>query len=142
MEAYPLQIRKRIIVLYDQGMKTKQIAELFGLCRAGVRRVRQHYRERGTLEPAPRACGRKPALAVDEQRRLRELVEQKPDATLAELHQQLGVDVHVATIDRWLTRLGLSLKKSRSRPANRIAPTSRSSVRPGPGKWKGSTRGN
>ena len=38
MEAYPLQIRKRIIELYDQGMKTKQIAELFGVCRAGVRR--------------------------------------------------------------------------------------------------------
>jgi transposase len=123
MEAYPLQIRKRIIALYDKGMKTKQIAQLFGVCRAGVRRVRQHYRERGTLEPAPHAAGRKPALNADDQRRLRELVEQKPDATLAELQQRLGVDVHVATIDRWLRRLGLSFKKSRSRPASRIART-------------------
>ncbi len=123
MEAYPLQIRKRIIALYEQGMKTKQIAEMFGVCRAGVRRVRQHYRQRGTLEPAPRACGRKPALDAQEQGRLRELVEQKPDATLAELRQQLGVDVHVATIDRWLRRLGFSLKKSRSRRASRIGRT-------------------
>jgi transposase len=115
-----LQIRKRIIALYEQGMKTKQIADLFGVCRAGVRRVRQHYHQRGTLEPAPRACGRKPALNGEQQRRLRELVERKPDATLAELHQQLGVNVHVATIDRWLTRLGLSFKKSPSRRASRI----------------------
>ena len=123
MEAYPLRIRKRIIELYDQGMKTKQIAELFGVCRAGVRRVRQHYRERGILEPAPHAAGRKPALDAQDQRRLRELVEQKPDATLAELHERLGVDVHVSTIDRWLTRLGLSFKKSRSQPPSRIART-------------------
>jgi transposase len=123
MEAYPLRIRKRIIELYQQGWKTKRIAETLGACRAGVRRVRQHLRQRGSLQPITPARGRKPKLDADDQRRLRELVETRPDATLAELRDGLGVDVHIATIDRWLRRLGISLKKSRSRPASRIGRT-------------------
>ncbi len=123
MEAYPLRIRKRIIELYEQGWKTKRIANTLGACRAGVRRVRQHLRQRGSLAPITPARGRKPKLTADDQRRLRELVQNKPDATLVELRDGLGVDVHIATIDRWLRRLGISLKKSRSRPASRIGRT-------------------
>jgi transposase len=123
MEAYPLRIRKRIIELYEQGWKTKRIAETLGACRSGVRRVRQHLRQRGSLEPITPASGRKPKLGACDQRRLRELVEKRPDATLAELRDGLGIDVHIATIDRWLGRLGISLKKSRSRPASRIGRT-------------------
>jgi transposase len=123
MEAYPLRIRKRIIELYAQGWKTKRIADALGACRAGVRRVRQHLRQRGSLEPITAGRGRKPKLGVESQRRLRELVETKPDATLTELRDGLGIDVHIATIDRWLGRLGISLKKSRSRPASRIGRT-------------------
>jgi hypothetical protein len=37
MEAYPLLVRKRIIQLYEQNKSTKEIAELFGICRSGTR---------------------------------------------------------------------------------------------------------
>jgi hypothetical protein len=36
MEAYPLMVRKRIIPLSQQQKPTKEIAELFGICRSGV----------------------------------------------------------------------------------------------------------
>jgi DNA invertase Pin-like site-specific DNA recombinase len=54
MKAYPLLVRKRIIELYEQEKPTKEIAELFGICRSGTRRVKQQLRERGTIEPLPR----------------------------------------------------------------------------------------
>lgn len=59
MEATPLRTRQRIIELYAEGKKTKEIASLFGLCKAATRRVKQHLRERGTLAPLPRNAGAK-----------------------------------------------------------------------------------
>ncbi len=123
MEPYPRQIRKRIIALYDEGRPTKYIAELFGICRSGVRRVRQQFRERGTLDPLPRNPGRPPGLGEAERERLRGLVARTPDATLGELHADLGAGVAVSTVDRTLTRLGLPLKKSPGGRPSRAART-------------------
>jgi transposase len=119
MEPYPRQLRKRIIELYEQGQSTKHIAQWFGICRSGVRRVRQHFRERGTLEPLARDPGREQGLSDAEQRRLAEQVKAKPDATLAELRASLGVAVALSTMDRALRRLGLSRKKRRGMPRSR-----------------------
>jgi transposase len=123
MEAYPLRIRQRIVELYQQGMKTKQIAELFGTCKSGTRRVKQYQRERGTLEPIKPKGGRKPILGPEDKTRLCELVAQHPDATRDEIRDLLGIAVDVRTIGRWLRGLGLVLKKSRCTPPSRIAPT-------------------
>jgi transposase len=43
------------------------------------------------------------------------LVQESPDATLAELRQKLGLDVSVVTLWRVLRKLGLVLKKSPAR---------------------------
>ena len=123
MEPYPRPIRQRIIALYDEGKPTKYIAELFGLCRSGVRRIRQRFRERGTLDPAPRNPGRPPGLGDVDQARLRALVAATPDATLAELHADLGAAVSVSTVDRAVTRLGLPRKKSRGGRPSRTGRT-------------------
>ena len=123
MEPYPVQVRRRIIELYEQGKPTRYIAELLGICRSGVRRVRQRFRERGTLDPLPRNPGREQGLGEQERRRLADLVKQTPDATLAELRASLGAAVSVSTVDRALTRLGLPLKKSRGGPRSRTART-------------------
>jgi hypothetical protein len=48
MKAIPLPVRERILRLYKQGRSTLEIAEFSGFCVAAVRRVRQHFRERGT----------------------------------------------------------------------------------------------
>jgi transposase-like protein len=62
MARYPAMVRKRIVELYERDYTTAEIAEVFGVCKAGVRRVRQRLRERGTLDPLPRTCGRKPLM--------------------------------------------------------------------------------
>lgn len=123
MEAIPVPIRQRIIVLYERGKSTGQIAEGIGYCVAAVRRVRQHLRERGTLRPQTHKRGRKGRFTPERQQRLRDLVAQKPDATLEELIEEMDVDVASSTMHRWLTKLGITLKKSRCTPASRIAPT-------------------
>jgi transposase len=131
MARYPAMVRQRIVELYDQDYSTSEIAELFGVCESGVRRVRQRLRERGTLAPLPRTCGRKPVMTADVERRVREHVAERPDATREEIRAALGLAVSLQSISKWLKRLGLPLKKSRCTPPSRTGPTSPSVARPG-----------
>ena len=123
MEAYPMRLRQRIVELYEEGNQTHEIAEILGTCPSGTRRIRQHLRERKTLEPRRSKTGPKSGLTPQREQQLRELVAADPDATREELRQRLQVDVDVRTIGRWLVGLGLLLKKSRCMPPSRIERT-------------------
>ena len=113
MQAIPVAVRERILKLYDQGRGTAEIAAGFGYCVAAVRRVRQHFKARGTLAPQTHRCGRKTLLTKSCKARLLALLERRPDATLAELGAPL--ERPTSTIDLWLTRLGWSCKKNAAR---------------------------
>ena len=113
MKAIPVPVRERILHLYDQGQNTCEIATSLGYCVAAVRRVRQHFKARGTLKPQTHRCGRKTLLTARRQERLQRLVTQQPDATLAELGAQFQRPT--STMDLWLNRLGLSCKKNAAR---------------------------
>ena len=123
MRAIPIPLRKRILELYERGRSTREIAQFSGFCVAAVRRVRQQFRQRGTLEPRTHRCGRKTLLTEERKQRLRELLSAQPDATLAELGARLDRPFRTSTIDLWLRRLGWKLKKNsgrrRTRPARR-----------------------
>lgn len=105
--------RRRILTLYDRGWKTAQIAESLGRSRSGVRRIRQQFRERGELEPMKRGEGPPPKVGPSHREQLARLVAEKPDATLRELRDALGLEVSLSTIDRHLRALKLSFKKRR-----------------------------
>lgn len=113
MKAIPVAVRGRILKLYDQGQGTAEIAASFGYCVAAVRRVRQHFKARGTLEPQTHRCGRKTLLTAPRQQRLLRLLDRRPDATLAELGAHFKRPT--STIDLWLARLGWSCKKNAAR---------------------------
>jgi transposase len=113
MKAIPVAVRARILKLYDQGKSTRELAASFGYCVAAVRRVRQHFQARGTLEPQTHRCGRKTLLTASRKARLLRLLAGQPDATLAELGAQLQRPT--STIDLWLSRLGWSCKKNAAR---------------------------
>jgi transposase len=115
MRAIPGPIRQRIIQLYEQGKSTLEIAQFSGFCVAAVRRVRQQFKARGTLEPQTHLCGRKTLLTRARRARLQRLVARQPDATLAELGQRLDRPFGTSTVDLWLRKLGLSCKKNDTR---------------------------
>ena len=119
MRAIPVPIRQRIIHLYEQGKSTCEISEFCGFCVAAVRRVRQQFKQRGTLQPQTHRCGRKTLLTAVRQARLRKLVADQPDATLAELGARLDRPFGTSTVALWLRRLGLSCKKNAARRRTR-----------------------
>ncbi len=116
--------RRWIISAYQAGKGTKEIAAIFGRCESAVRRVRQNHRERGTADPLLHLRGPKGKLGDEIKTQLRQYVADHPDATLGEIKQDLKLEVAISTVDRWLKKLELSLKKSRPTPPSRIDPTS------------------
>jgi transposase len=123
MEPYPLSVRRRIVERYLAGEDTADIAERYGFCESGVRRVWQRHRETGSCAPRFTKPGTKPRLDAEALVRLSDHVKQKPDATLAELREAVGVDADLSVYCRMLKKLGLTRKKSRPGPASRTAPT-------------------
>jgi transposase len=123
MRSIPVPLRKRILELYERGKSTREIAQFAGFCVAAVRRVRQQFGKRRTLEPQTHWCGRKTLLTEERKRRLRQLLSEQPDATLAELGSRMDRPFRTSTIDLWLRRLGWKFKKNsgrlRARPARR-----------------------
>jgi transposase len=137
MRAIPIPIRKRILELYDRGRSTREIAQFSGFCVAAVRRVRQQFGERGTLEPWTHLCGRKTLLSEERKQRLQELLAERPDARLAESGARLDRRFGTSTIDLWLRRLGWKFKKLWP-PPNKSARTSPSEGRAGMRSWPSS----
>ena len=125
MRAIPVALRKRILQLYERGKSTREIAQFSGFCVAAVRRVRQQFRERGTLEPRTHFCGRKTLLTEERKKRLQQLLAEQPDATLAELRARLDRRFRTSTIDLWLRRLGWKFKKNSGRRRTRTTGRSR-----------------
>ena len=101
-------------------MKTKQVAEVFQVSPAWARRLKQRRRETGETTARPR--GGATVIKID-LARLAQLVKQRPDATIKELHAMLGTDGSESAVGLALRRLGLSLKKRRSTRRSKTART-------------------
>ena len=122
MKAYSMDLRQRVMAACDADRPTKVVAATFGVSPAWVRRLKQHRRERGDI--VPRKGGGSRGCKIDRER-LEQLVQEQPDATLAELRERLAIDVTVWSICRALKQLKFSYKKSRSTRPSRTGPTSR-----------------
>lgn len=123
MEAFSTKVRELVLDGYEQGLETMEIAGRFKVSRSWARRVKQRLREHGLRTAIQQKHGRHRKLGEADRQRLARLVEETPDATVAELKDRLAMPVSVSTIDRALTDMRLTLKKSRRTPANRIGPT-------------------
>lgn len=125
MRAYSQDLRLRVLAKCDAGKSSNEVAKLFDVSPAWVRRLKQRRRELNTIEPLPRRYGPHPTFTSVHDEELKALVAQQPDATLKELQARLSVKVHVSRICRALKKLELSVKKKSSTPPSRTVRTLR-----------------
>ncbi len=123
MEAYQQKVRDLVLDGYEQKLPTAEIARRFQVSRSWCRRVKQRLRERNLRGAIDQKHGPDPKLDQADRRRLAEVVETTPDATLAELKQKLSLPVSISTIHRALADMKLTLKKSRSTRPSRTGRT-------------------
>ena len=117
MQAYSLDLRRRVVHAYEQGHGSiSQIAEQFSVSTGFVKKMLRQWRSTGDLSPLPHGGGKPRALPDGLRQKLRRRVRQRGDTSLAELQSFLRDDeqasVHVSTISRALKQLGLPRKKS------------------------------
>jgi len=124
MKTYSMDLRERVARACDERIGTRtEIAELFGVSTAWIRRLLQRRREGGDFAPRRRGGRRPPKLAGKKLTKLKALVDKYPDATLEELRDHCGVEASIMAVHRALERLGRQRKKvapgQRTRPARR-----------------------
>jgi len=115
MAAYSMDLRKRVAHACDSGMSPAAAAARFDVSLAWVYRLVQRRRETGSLEPRKQTKFRGRALSSDQEVRLVALITVRPDATLAELQRALPTRAALSTLWRTIDRLGLTVKKNRTR---------------------------
>jgi transposase len=117
MRPYSLDLRQKIFDTYQAGgISQRKLAKNYRVTLSFVQDLLKHHRVHGTLAPKVRTEQTPTKLNAEQLEVLRQLVEEQPDATLAELrerlHHQTGVLIGVATVDRMLRlKLNLTLKK-------------------------------
>jgi transposase len=122
MEAYSVDLRKRVLADCDAGLKTKEVAAKFDVSRSWVRRLKQKRRETGSIAALPRSGGRPVIIVGNRSEHLKQLLAEHPDATLDELHRRLRLKCCRSTVHNSVVALGMSFKKSRYVPANKSVP--------------------
>ena len=135
--AYSDDLRCKFLAASERGDESlRELSVRFGVSLPYAKKIRQHLLRSGKMErmPQPR-YGPVSRVTAAAEALLRDQVRATPDATLAELRQvlwdQLQIAVSRSHMGRLLHGMQLRLKKSRSTPPSRTAPTSRNAVRNG-----------
>ena len=124
MKTLSIDLRERIVAAYDSGEGTRaDIALRFRVSLGMVKKLLQQRRRGDGIGSLRHRCGRKRMITETHREHLRELLANRPDMTLEELRSSLEVDCTVQAIHYALSEMGLTYKKRRSEPANKIAQT-------------------
>jgi putative transposase len=110
-------LRERLVRAVGGGLSRNAAANKFDVSVSAVVKLIQRWKATGNYLPKRIGGYRKPLLA-DHADRVRRLVEEKPDMTIAELQQRLAAqDIRVgqSSITRFLARLEYTYKKNGSR---------------------------
>ncbi len=116
MNAYPIELRQRVVDAVDNKLGTQQeIANIFSVSAIWIRKLLQRRRETGSIEPLPRTQGRKPAFREANLQLLNSFVEENPDSTLEEMKEYFSdkVNCSIVAIHNALKSLGWRYKKNR-----------------------------
>ena len=113
MQAYSLDIRERVMKVYDEGKHTvRQIARRFEVGEWWIHKLKRQRQQQGSLAVRVGKVGKPRSYGAKELSRLVQYVEKYPDASLEQIHQKLGLGGTTVTIHNTLRRLGYSYKKN------------------------------
>ena len=141
MATLSLDLRERIVASYDNEEGTRdQIARRYRVSLGMVKKLLQQRRRTGDIGSLHHHSGRKPVILASHRQAMRAALRRKPDLTLAELREAVGLTCTLPAIHYVLADMGLTYKKRRSVPASKTAPTSSRPARSGGGSKGGSIR--
>lgn len=127
-----LDLRERILEAYDKGEATRdQVAHRFHVSLGMVKKLLQQRRHSGDMRARHHLAGRKPMILVEHRQEMDRLLKAKPDMTLKELREAMGLKCSLQAIHVVLGKMEMSLKKRLSAPAVKTALTSPGRIKNG-----------
>jgi transposase len=125
MATLSLDLRERIVSAYDNGEGTRdEIARRFRVSLGMVKKLLQQRRKTGSIKSRHHLAGRKKLIVAEHRITIRQQLKRKPDMTLAELREALGLECTLPAIHYVLVDMGLTYKKRRSVQLSRTGRTS------------------
>jgi transposase len=115
---HPLALRERVVAFVEDGNTHRSAAAHFRVSIKFANDMVNLKRETGALAPKPQGNpgrGKLSALSDWVQGRIEARGDLTLDELVLELHNEHEVEVHRASVGRWLHRLGLSHKKNAAR---------------------------
>lgn len=114
MDAYSLDLRRRVVAAYDRAEGSQaELAKRFRMSERTIQRLLQRRRETGSVAPKPHGGGQIAKVRGVTEDRLMRAVAETPDASLDELRDRCRVNGSRMCIFRALKRLNITRKKSR-----------------------------
>lgn len=127
-----LDLRERIMEAYDEGEATReQVAGRFRVSLGMVKKLLQQRRHSGDIRARHHLAGRKPLIVAEHRQEMDRLLKKKPDMSLKELREALGVKCSLQAIHVVLVKMEMTLKKRLSVPTSKTARISPGRVKAG-----------
>jgi transposase len=122
MATISMDLRQRILKAYDRGDVTReQVATRFDVSLGMVKKLIQQRRTCGNIAPRYDRCGRKPIILDNHRREMRILLKKRPDLTLEEIREQIGLTCTIQAIHYVLDDMGMTYKKRLSALQSNLA---------------------
>ena len=119
MNAYSNDLRKRVIDAIENGEKVVDVAERFSVGIRFVYSLLRRFLDTGSYEAKKRSGGAPRKISPEARCKMRQIIEEKPDATLEEIREQANLKVSISTIYREIKRMNITLKKKRFIPRSK-----------------------
>ena len=111
MRASLMDLRERVLLDSDAGMKAAEVAAKYRVSGSWVRLLKQRRRDTGAVAPRVQRQGRRGLLAPH-LHTVADLIAAHPDRTLAARKDALATPARVPTVWRAVRALGLTVKKN------------------------------
>ena len=142
MATLSLDLRQRILASYDNEEGTReQIAWRYRVSLGMVKKLLQQRRRTGCIKARHHLAGRKPTIVAGHRMAMCRHLKAKPDLTLAELRDAVGLNCTLPALHYVLADMGLTYKKRRFAQQSKTARTSSKHAASGGGIKAGSSRG-
>ena len=115
-----LDLRERILTCYDNEDGTReQVAKRFQVSLGMVKKLLQQRKHCGEIRVRYYRCGRNALIVESHRKEMGDLLVKKPDMTLKEIRESLGLKCTLPAIHYVLHDMGLTYKKRHSKLVNK-----------------------
>lgn len=114
-----IEVRKKIVEARKKGLKIAEICRAYHVGKSAVFSLLKQERETGDITPKTHLRGRKPGMDAAEILKLKEVIDGRPDITLAEIKEEMGLSISLVAIHNTIhKKLNYQYKKRQYTPAS------------------------